>query len=112
MSVFALLMKETGCRLNEGFGLRWQDINIENNAVTLTPLKGSYARQMKVVPKLMGFRAFKRTVIPSPLDTEEDGYSFPVEAVVSLRETRIAYGESSHVVFPCRHLGPDRRQCN
>jgi len=54
MSVFALLLKETGCRFNEGFGLRWQDINIENNTVTITPLKGSYARQMKVTPKLMG----------------------------------------------------------
>lgn len=54
MSVFALLLKETGCRFNEGFSLRWQDINIENNTVTITPLKGSYARQMKVSPKLMG----------------------------------------------------------
>ena len=53
MSVFALLLKETGCRFNEGFGLRWQDINIENNTVTITPLKGSYARQMKVSAKLM-----------------------------------------------------------
>ena len=54
MSVFALLLKETGCRFNECFGLRWQDINVENNTVTITPLKGSYARQMKVTPKLMG----------------------------------------------------------
>jgi integrase len=54
MSVFTLRLKETGCRFNEVFNLRWQDINTENNTVTITPLKGSYARQMKVSPKLIG----------------------------------------------------------
>lgn len=54
MSVFALLLKETGCRFNEGYSLRWQDINLENSTVTITPLKSSYARQMMVSPKLMG----------------------------------------------------------
>ena len=54
MSVFALLLKETGVRFNEGFNLRWQDLNPETNTVTITPLKGSYARQLKVSSKLMG----------------------------------------------------------
>ena len=54
MSVFTLLLKETGCRFNEGFNLRWQDLNPESNTVTITPLKGSYARQMKVSSKLAG----------------------------------------------------------
>ncbi len=54
MSVFALLLKETGCRFNEGFNIRWQDLNPESNTVTITPLKGSYARQMKVSGKLTG----------------------------------------------------------
>ena len=31
-----------------------QDLNIENNVLTITPLKGSYARQLRVSPKLMG----------------------------------------------------------
>ena len=46
MSVFTLLLKETGCRFNEGYNLRWQDIN-PKNTVTITPLKGSNARQLK-----------------------------------------------------------------
>ena len=54
MSVFAQLLKETGCRFGEGYNLRWQDINSENNTVTISALKGSYARQMKVSPKLIG----------------------------------------------------------
>jgi len=54
MSVFTLLMKETGCRFNEAFNLRWQDLNSEANTVTVTPLKGSYARQLRVSSKLMG----------------------------------------------------------
>jgi integrase len=54
MSVFTLLLKETGCRFGEGYNLRWQDINPEQNTVTITPLKGSYARQLKVSRKLMG----------------------------------------------------------
>jgi integrase len=54
MSVFTLLLKETGCRFNEGYNLRWQDINPETNTVTITPLKGSNARQLKISPKLMG----------------------------------------------------------
>jgi integrase len=48
MSVFALLLKETGCRFNEGYSLRWQDINIENSTATITPLKGS--RQCSIMP--------------------------------------------------------------
>ena len=54
MSVFVLLLKETGARFGEGFNLRWQDLNLENNTVTITPLKGSYARQLRISPKLMG----------------------------------------------------------
>lgn len=54
MSVFAILLKETGARFSEDFNLRWQDLNIENNTVTITPLKGSYARQVRISPKLMG----------------------------------------------------------
>jgi integrase len=54
MSVFALLLKETGSRFGEGFNLRWQDLNTESNTVTITPLKGSNARRMKVSPRLIG----------------------------------------------------------
>jgi integrase len=52
--VFTLLLKETGCRFGEAFNLRWQDLNIENNLVTITPLKGSNARQIKISAKLTG----------------------------------------------------------
>jgi integrase len=54
MPVFTLLLKETGCRFGEGFNLRWQDINSETNTVTITPLKGSNARQLRISPKLIG----------------------------------------------------------
>jgi integrase len=54
MSVFTQLLKETGCRFGEGYNFRWQDINSNNNAVTITPLKGSYASQMKISSKLIG----------------------------------------------------------
>ena len=54
MSVFVLLLKETGARFGEGFNIRWQDLNPENNTITITPLKGSYARQLRISPKLMG----------------------------------------------------------
>jgi len=52
MSVFALLLKETGARFGEAFSLRWQDVNVEKNTVTITPLKGSNARQLRISPKL------------------------------------------------------------
>ncbi|MGA8856148.1 MAG: tyrosine-type recombinase/integrase [Candidatus Bathyarchaeia archaeon] len=52
MSVFTLLLKETGARFGEGFNLRWQDVNTEKNTVTITPLKGSNARQLRISPKL------------------------------------------------------------
>jgi integrase len=52
MSVFTLLLKETGARFGEAFNLRWQDLNTENNTVTITPLKGSNARQLRISPKL------------------------------------------------------------
>lgn len=54
MSVYCLLLKETGCRPGEGLSLRWQDIDTEHNHVTITPLKGSNARQMKVSSRLTG----------------------------------------------------------
>ena len=54
MSVFVLLLKETGARFGEGFNLRWQDVNTEKNTVTITPLKGSNARQLRISPKLSG----------------------------------------------------------
>lgn len=54
MSVFTLLLRETGCRFNEGYNVGMQDFNPESNTVTITPLKGSNARQLKVSPKLLG----------------------------------------------------------
>jgi integrase len=54
MSVYCLLLKETGCRAGEGLSLRWQDIDTEHNHVTITPLKGSNARRMKVRSRLIG----------------------------------------------------------
>ena len=45
MSVFCLLLKETGCRFGEGFSLRWQDIDTERSHVTITPLKAKKEKE-------------------------------------------------------------------
>jgi integrase len=64
-SIFTLLLKETGCRFNEGFNLRWQDINPETSTVTITPLKGSNARQLKISQRLIGLLSGLRKKWPT-----------------------------------------------
>jgi glycosyltransferase involved in cell wall biosynthesis len=44
---------------------------------------------LKLTDWQSGFRAFKRSVIPSLLDIKEDGPEFLVESVLRLRESRI-----------------------
>jgi integrase len=64
-SIFTLLLKETGCRFNEGFNLRWQDMNPETSTVTITPLKGSNARQLKISTRLIGLLSGLRKKWPT-----------------------------------------------
>jgi len=47
------LLKETGMRIGEAWRLRWTDIDFINNAVRITPEKGSNARIFRLSGKLM-----------------------------------------------------------
>ncbi|MEM2894118.1 MAG: site-specific integrase [Candidatus Bathyarchaeia archaeon] len=52
-ATFLQLLKETGVRCGEAWRLRWTDVDLENNIVTITPEKGSEPRQFKVSGKLI-----------------------------------------------------------
>jgi len=47
------LLKETGIRIGEAWHLQWTEIDFVNNAVRITPEKGSNARMFKLSGKLM-----------------------------------------------------------
>ena len=52
-AVFLQSLKETGARPGEIWSLKWCDIDLEKQAVNLTPEKNSLPRQMKVSSKLL-----------------------------------------------------------
>jgi len=52
-ATFLQMLKETGARCGEVWGLRWTDIDFQNGIVTITPEKGSEPRQFKVSGKLI-----------------------------------------------------------
>lgn len=52
-ATFLQILKETGARCGEIWGLKWTDIDFQNSIVTITPEKGSNPRQFKVSHKLI-----------------------------------------------------------
>ncbi|MEM0253249.1 MAG: site-specific integrase [Candidatus Bathyarchaeia archaeon] len=52
-STFLQLLKETGMRAGEAWNLKWVDIDFVNNAVRVTPEKGSSPRIFRVSNKLI-----------------------------------------------------------
>ncbi len=46
-------LKETGMRIGEAWSLKWTDIDLVNNTISITPEKGSHARMFKVSTKLL-----------------------------------------------------------
>ena len=52
-AAFLRLLKETGMRPGEAWNLRWIDIDSERAVVTVTPEKGSKARQLKISNQLV-----------------------------------------------------------
>jgi len=52
-ATFLQLLKETGIRPGEAWALRWKDLDFERASVTITPEKGSNARQLKISSHLI-----------------------------------------------------------
>jgi len=52
-ATFLQLLKETGIRPGEAWALRWKDFDFERASVTITPEKGSNARQLKLSSHLI-----------------------------------------------------------
>jgi integrase len=52
-ATFLQLLKETGIRPGEAWALRWKDFDFERGSVTITPEKGSNARQLKISSRLI-----------------------------------------------------------
>jgi integrase len=52
-ATFLQLLKETGMRPGEAWNLKWIDIDQVKGAVTITPEKGSRARQLKISNQLI-----------------------------------------------------------
>ena len=52
-AAFLQLLKETGVRPGEAWMLRWKDIDPETGSVTVTPEKGSNARQLRISNRLI-----------------------------------------------------------
>jgi integrase len=50
---FLLLLKETGMRAGEAWNLKWTDLDLERNAVNITPEKNSNPRQSRISTRLM-----------------------------------------------------------
>jgi integrase len=47
-ATFLQLLKETGMRPGEAWALRWKDFDFDRASVTITPEKGSNARQLRI----------------------------------------------------------------
>jgi integrase len=52
-AAFLRLIKETGMRPGEAWNLKWTDVDNERSTVTVTPEKGSKARQLKISNQLV-----------------------------------------------------------
>ena len=52
-ATFLQLLKETGIRPGEAWALRWKDLDFERGSATITPEKGSNARQLKISSHLI-----------------------------------------------------------
>jgi integrase len=52
-ATFLQLLKETGVRAGEAWNLKWIDVDHVKGAVTITPEKGSRARQLKISNQLI-----------------------------------------------------------
>jgi len=52
-ATFLQLLKETGMRPGEAWGLRWKDFDFGRASVTITPEKGSNARQLRISGSLI-----------------------------------------------------------
>ncbi len=59
------LLKETGIRPGEAWSLRWKDLDFERASVTITPEKGSNARQLKISSHLIAML----NALPHPYET-------------------------------------------
>jgi len=53
MAVYLQTLKETFADLGEALKLRWIDVDAQNNAITIIPVKGHKPRQLKVSSKLI-----------------------------------------------------------
>jgi len=53
VATFLQLLKETGMRSGEAWGLEWIDFNFEERTVRVTPEKGGNPRQLKISNKLI-----------------------------------------------------------
>ncbi|MBS7634513.1 site-specific integrase [Candidatus Bathyarchaeota archaeon] len=71
------LLKETGMRIGEAWRLKWVDVDFANNAVRVTPEKGSEPRIFRVSEKLMNMlRSLQKDsvdegVFPKSLKSQE-----------------------------------------
>ena len=71
------LLKETGMRIGEAWRLKWVDVDFANNAVRVTPEKGSEPRIFRVSEKLMSMlRSLQKDsvderVFPKSLKSQE-----------------------------------------
>jgi len=52
-ATFLQLLKETGMRPGKAWALRWKDLDFERASVTITPEKGSNARQLRISNRLV-----------------------------------------------------------
>lgn len=67
-AMFLQLLKETGMRAGEAWGLRWVDIDFINKTVSITPTKRSNPRMLRISDRLLGML--------KPLSNEEGEFIF------------------------------------
>jgi integrase len=56
-ATYLQFLKESGARAGEVWSLKWIDLDLEARTVSITPEKGSMARQLKLSGKLLGMVA-------------------------------------------------------
>jgi len=92
-AAFLQLLKETGMRPGEAWMLRWKDFDFEKASVTITPEKGSNARQLRISNRLIAMlntlpRPYEYCFRNPKIDIEDSMRTY--QKVFEQQRTRIA----------------------
>jgi integrase len=92
MAALLQTLKETGIRIGEAYQLKWQDIDLEHNTVSINhPEKGSLPRILKISDKLKGMinNLYKDTEAPFSRNVTKHGLRVTFDQMRNRTATRL-----------------------